>query len=401
MVESQSDVSFLLARWTHGRPIGGRLEACDGQAKEELSPSITLHSHSQHCFSPVQSGEPSRCEKFCNNVRERHKMGRVARYKKIKSFDPYSRENGGRVQLDRVGVWGLGDNGQKPKKRSKTSEKLRARKRKRKRVVDEYSKNEGFDVPPEAGDDFNLEDLVGTLKKQVPAQNNEAITVPAASAPRTSVKTSIGESQKAKASDTTTSAVEDDDDHMKANKLLKLEQQVLPKSSNATTTGKRMEGESKRAYHRRVKAETRQIIKEQRQENRNPEKKQRKKDFLNKKKKRKGANRVDLGRSQGNDADVDGGTYGDNDILVTAELAIAAREVETAVRFGEQAERPPSFRQLPRGATRKAQKHVSGRAMDEQDVAAEQEAMELVRRKALAQYQAIKVKRRSLGDFHL
>ena len=321
-------------------------------------------------------------------------MGRVARYKKIKSFDPFSRENGGRVELDKVGIWGLGDNGRKPKKRSKTSEKLRAQKRKRKRVDDS---NEGFDVPPEDGDNFNLEDLVGSLKKQAPARN-EASIVPAAPAPRTSVNTPIRALQPTKA--TTPVA---DDDHVKAAKLLKLEQQVLEKSSN-NTVGGRIEGESKRAYHRRVKAETRQIIKEQRQGNQNPEKKQRKKDFLtNKKKKKKGANRLYHGRSTGDDTDDADDTRGNghSDTLVTTEQAVALREKETAVRFGEQAERPPSFRQLPRGATRKAQKSSSGRAMDEKDVAAEQEAMELIRRKAVAQYQAIKVKRRQQRDFHL
>jgi hypothetical protein len=35
-------------------------------------------------------------------------MGRVAKYKKVKSFDPYSKKNRGNVDLGQVGVWGLG-----------------------------------------------------------------------------------------------------------------------------------------------------------------------------------------------------------------------------------------------------------------------------------------------------
>ena len=58
-------------------------------------------------------------------------MGRVAKYKKVKSFDPYSKKNGGNVDLSKVGVWGLGDNGRKAKKRSRRAEVLRRNKKRR------------------------------------------------------------------------------------------------------------------------------------------------------------------------------------------------------------------------------------------------------------------------------
>jgi hypothetical protein len=52
-------------------------------------------------------------------------MGRVAKYKKIKACDPYSKKNGGRVDLKKVGMWGLGGSDRKAKKRSQKSELLR------------------------------------------------------------------------------------------------------------------------------------------------------------------------------------------------------------------------------------------------------------------------------------
>ena len=104
---------------------------------------------------------------------------------------------------------------------------------------------------------------------------------------------------------------------------------------------------------------------------------------------------------------------------MTAEEALAAREAETRVRFGEQAERPPVFRHVPRGAaaaasatkTNKKDQGGGGRSknnnkkaratMSGEQIEAEQAAMEALRRKAQAQYALVKARRKQAGDFHL
>jgi hypothetical protein len=308
-------------------------------------------------------------------------MGRVARYKKVKSFDPYSKENGGRVQLDNVGIWGLGQVGRKPKKRSKTAEKLRTKRKKLK------SADNGFDAPPEKGDDFDVADLIGSLKKEIPPIEQIDLGTRVKDVARIAVK---APTQKL------SSILEDEREEKNVTKLLKLDAQVEKKQPAVVVLG-RMEGESKAAYRKRVKAETRQIIRRERMDQHNPEKRQKKKDFLNNKKKNKKRKRIaELGRDILEDQFDDDRSSG----LVTGERAVAARAAATEVVFGEQAERPPVFRQLPRGASTKTERKVGSRMRDEH-VEAEHEAMEKMRRTVQVQYAVIKRRRKDNGDFHL
>lgn len=352
-------------------------------------------------------------------------MGRVARYKKIKKCDPYSKENGGRLVLDRVGVWGFGDNGRKAKKRSKTAEKLRLLRKKRESSASATTSSssnkkqqrwggDDFDAPPVAGDDFDLADLLGTLKKDKPIVETTVAATKISVPVTTKTDLATTTTTTSVASKPATTAVHEDEQVQEA-KLLKVDKQLQKKESSSSFTVSlgRMEGESKRAYNRRVKAETRQIIKNQKVDNRNPEKKKRKKEFLNNKKKKK----QKKGQwTAGNDSDEDNDNNSDDDDhnapeakkggFVTGEQAVAARDI--AVKFGEQAERPPEFRQLPRGATKKkapgsTSMMASSKAhpMSQTRIAAEQEAMEVMRRKVQAQYAVIKSRRRSNRDFHL
>lgn len=313
-------------------------------------------------------------------------MGRVAKYKKIKACDPYSKKNGGKVDLNTVGIWGMGDNGRKPKKRSRRAEVLRANK-KQKREQDH-----GFDLPPSGRrDEFDMKDLEGSVKRQkmvnpmkddTPNKDEDLFAV-----------------DRVKVNGNVASIPKTDEDERKMARILNIKTQVRKEvEKKEIQKHARMEGESKNAYNKRTKSETRQIIK-QTTERKNPEKMQKKKEFLkNKKQKKKG--------NIAGDYDIKGDADDDeSEILITGERAIAMVD---EVKFGEQAERPPVFRQLPRGAKNKddslknkvaAAKLANG--MTEEDVAAESKAMELMRRKIQAQYAAIKIKRRMAGDFHL
>lgn len=312
-------------------------------------------------------------------------MGRVAKYKKIKACDPYSKKNGGKIDLAAVGIWGLGDNGRKPKKRSRRAEVLRANKKKKR------EQDNGFDLPPnEKQDEFDMKDLVGSVKRQKLINPMKEM-----SSDKDSLKVDL-----VPVNGNVATIPKTDEDEKKLARILQVKTQVKREvEKKDSQKHARMEGESKNAYNKRTKAETRQIIKQTTTEKRNPEKKLKKKEFLANKKKKKKGSTAPGGEVGGNQAD-----ESDNDVLITGERAIALVD---EVKFGEQAERPPTFRQLPRGAKKKedglknktAEKKSKG--MTQEDVEAENKAMDLMRRKIQAQYAAIKVKRRMAGDFHL
>jgi hypothetical protein len=80
--------------------------------------------------------------------------------------------------------------------------------------------------------------------------------------------------------------------------------------------------------------------------------------------------------------------------------------MEDKVHFGEQAERPPTFRQLPRGAKAKEDKTKKSsssktKGMTDDQVEAEKDAMDMMRRRVQAQYAVLKEKRKRSGQFHL
>ena len=323
-------------------------------------------------------------------------MGRVAKYKKVKSFDPYSKKNKGNVDLRMVGVWGLGDNGRRAKKRSKTAEKLHARKNKiksKKKSKNKFIDDGGFDVPPTENDEFDMSDLLGSVKRQKVETNILGSDDPALTNINSNKSNKNAKDASYDKIVTSTGHVasipKTDEDEIKVTRLLRLhEQQEKKTEKEKQLRHARMEGESKNAYSRRTRAETRQIIK-QTTSTKNQEKLEKKKEFLKNKKnkKRKGG-----GWNPYNDAD-----YRDDDTT----------SYDNPVRFGEQAERPPIFRQIPRGAKSKSKattqpsKSAKVDLMSEHQIEAEKNAMELMRRRVQAQYKAIKLKRKDVGDFHL
>lgn len=342
-------------------------------------------------------------------------MGRVAKYKKVKSFDPYSKKNRGNIDLPIVGVWGLGDNGRKAKKRSKKAERMHARKNQSKGGKNGKSKNNnafvddgGFDVPPMENDEFDMADLVGSIKRQkVETRGILGIDTPSAAKAASDGKNS-GDNQKNESYDkvvTSTGNVANipktEHDENKVARLLRLDKLEERKSEKEKQLGHaRMEGESKRAYAKRTRAETRQIIK-QTTTTKNHEKLQRKKEFLKNKKKNK-KRKGDWSNSYNDD---DGGDDFDS---YRSKRGKEPSPAEAPVRFNEQAERPPIFRQIPRGAksksntsTTKTMKGEKSEGMSEHQIEAERGAMELIRRRVQAQYKAIKSQRKTAGDFHL
>ena len=376
-------------------------------------------------------------------------MGRVAKYKKVKSFDPYSKKNNGQVDLSTVGVWGFGDSGRKVKKRSRRAEQLRQKNKKKRMNDKEYG---GFDLPPTdtCGDDFDLSDIVGTVKKQkkVMIDNSDDGKVGKdAAAAASNNNNDDNKKLSATKSTSATAAIEDDYvvDEKKVARILKLEQHDIEKKQKQNLENelyKRRDGESRNAYLKRTKKETRSIIQQTHQKQYNPEKRQRKKEFLtNKKKKQKKGNLDDGVRGRGGGSSGSSGRWGggggggdtdgdDDDAFAGGRNGkrysrtndddddddTDRNEKDTMIVFGEQVERPPVFRQLPRGAKQQSKQSATKKkgsnkkknddknaktTMTEEEIDAESHAMDLMRRKIQAQYAAIKRSRRQHGDFHL
>lgn len=299
-------------------------------------------------------------------------MGRVARFKKVKKgFNSWDNPN-------TVGVWGLMENGRKHKKRSKTSETLR---RQRKKKMDRQS----FDVAPDSGDDFDLKDIVGSLRKK-PKQEPEHESLHYTS----QQNNNKNDKNLVDFDSLPTASVEE-------RKLLQSVERQLTEKPVVKAQG-RMEGESKRAYNKRVKLETRQIIRTTAQQARNPEKKLRKKEFL-KNKKRKTNNKFLVDRDQDDDEPTVHANNKNNQQMSGVQ-SLQLRALETAPVFGEQAERPPEFKHLPRGCSKPPERSSSSKHKP-LDEGAEQQSMELFRRKVQAQYAVIKRQRRQNRDFHL
>jgi len=301
-------------------------------------------------------------------------MGRVARYKKIKAIDPFSKKNGGR-SISEV-TWGLGDDGRKKKKRSYTATELR-----RKRKKEDASDRGLFDLAPER-DDFDIKDMVNSLKKEkfvAPPIADDA----KAAAPRTMTKLEVPVSNQF--------MINSLEDEQRTARVLKIAVEAKPKEE----TMKRIEGESKKAFYKRVKQETRQLIRQDKLQTQNPEKRQRKKEFMNAKKKAKKGK----GSKQTEDSDLDsraGADDEEHDTFITGEQAARMSTIH------DQVERPPSFQQLPRGAVhKKATMAQNNKSSKNFQVLLEHKAMEEMRRKVQAQYALIKSKRKQEGDFHL
>lgn len=366
-------------------------------------------------------------------------MGRVARYKKVKSFDPYSKEskkksNHSRTLYDEY-IWGSSET-RKPKKRSARSMALRQQKvknqrpNKRKQTTNSNNNNDGFDAPPEK-DDFDLNDIVGSVKK-------EALTTIPKSEPSTTTQKAQPSSPPpptAAVSTLETLNKTDDLDTVKQKMTNeRKEHQELLRFTTQTKNGKlrqeknvfekKQEGESMRAYEKRIKEETRRIIdtnkltteketatsKQQQQQpgdDTTNKRRQRTKDYLQQKKLKRKKKLQSF--TNNNDKNEDDPTRGDSDDdnFVTGEEAIRQQQLA----FLNPVEQPPTFTQLPRGAPKRAKllhkprnskTNNSGRSsMDEAKIMAEQKSMEAMRLRVQSQYALIKAKRKQMGDFHL
>lgn len=402
-------------------------------------------------------------------------MGRVSKYKKIKSVDPYAKSKGrggSSIGNSRSAeyVWGTGDNGRREKKRSLKAQRHQAKKLSNategRRRMREAAGSGGFDLPISGKDDFDLADIVGSVRKEKRRRLDHGLVDPnsvasgaATAAGTSSVGTSKNEKNKknkkncaADAKDKSSSDVaqrasipETDADEKRVARILKLGAATASSASMGGAGGKalgggkaksgrsaappsastnhktagstkvtftgRREGESMRAFERRIKEETRLILLDQAAGSKitSKEKALRKKEFFKtlkgKKKRSKGGGGGGRNYAGSSDEEVDRNDD-DGGAFVTGERAVAAAAARGSA-LHDQVERPPTFELLPRGATRAASKDDMGSdskrggGMDSKKIRAEQRAMDSLRAKVQAQYAVIKQKRKRAGEFHL
>lgn len=349
-------------------------------------------------------------------------MGRVARYKKGKaSLNSYAGSEY---------TWGTGEVSTKKKKRSLTAEKHRTRKLKRRKGIHDDG---GFDLPPE-GDDFDMSDFVVKKQKKKslddllgPPQKHKTV-VPSNMKKASDDHPTGGEEGNTPVAKITNDSVRignitkkihiplDDKEELRAAKLLKLDPKTGKSLSKANTRETKIEGrrpgESMNAFKRRLKDETQIALannyKKTKESEADIEKKlekaQRKKEYARLRKLKK------KGKLATSDDDVD--DFNDDLARLRAQKAAKSTDGfitgEEAVRFLEQAAQPPIFNQLPRGANNKLKLKMKGvkgdkkPGLDEEKIEAEQNAMEIMRRKVQAQYALMKAKRKQEGgNFHL
>lgn len=337
-------------------------------------------------------------------------MGRVARYKKVKSVARH--HSGGEY------IWGS-NNGRSStkKKRSQIAEKLKEKKLKRKHKngfdgVDDS----GYDLPPSGKDEFDLSDpdfkvkkvkTQSVIKDDISSSMGSKSTSKTTTTPVPSATITTGNQVKIGNTIVSCTIPKDDVEERRAAKSLLVDTKSgKSKSENTNTIKKRQEGESMRAFNRRLREQTRLALAQdlkQRASNidinksgdgdgQPTGKKEKRKEYmkLKKLKKKKGVENVDESATEENEFH-----QGDHNSLTDQ------NDDSVLPSFLDQVEAPPSFNQLPRHAKKKKstdKKHVG---MDEKSIKAEQDAMEAMRRKIQAQYSIIKAKRRQEGSFHL
>ena len=107
-------------------------------------------------------------------------MGRVSRYKKVKSIDPFAKNGSWKSDVGDCSTF------RRVKKKSKTAIKMKEQKlnklqrrmrggnkndngiidRKKSGGCNGYGDDDGYDLPPDGEDEFDLKDLLGSIKKQ-------------------------------------------------------------------------------------------------------------------------------------------------------------------------------------------------------------------------------------------
>jgi hypothetical protein len=346
-------------------------------------------------------------------------MGRVARYKKVKSIDPFAKNGSWKSDVGDCSTL------HRVKRKSKTAIKMKEQKMSKlqrrsrgKGTGDDvrrgggsngWGDDDGYDLPPEGGDEFDMNDLMGSVKRQGHGQNlllleNDNANAGAAKLPSTSpsslpsrfvgVSSSTGNMPKTSAATNGKANARKNDATTAAITAKTPTREIIASCSNPTTAAKKRRGD--------VDASTGTSSKQEKR-----------KAFFEKKKMKKRKR----GRSDDDEDDDDNDdNYRDNrnpDAVLASKKHLVKQQnysdtmVARTAAFDVQAERPPTFTMLPRGASKLAKKKrdvgeytiSTGKEGDDdqQRIRKEKMDMEAMRERVMKQYAILRETRRNHG----
>lgn len=341
-------------------------------------------------------------------------MGRLSRYKKVKSVDPYAK-NGSSWKSD------IGDCStlHRVKRKSKTALKMKEQKmsklqrRVRGNKGEDSSKtrgtksggsngwgdDDGYDLPPDGGDEFDLNDLLGSVKKQRHKSNLLLDTNSVAQPIQTVSEKYTRKFQKVSEWDVAVASKGNE-----ANNNSK-------KQTNNSITNKKDTAKKGESSAITAKTSIREIIESCSHPKSNKQsdvlsssteisKQEKRKAFFDKKKlkKRKRSN----GEFDGDNSDDD-----DNQLHNNSSNKMTFRRPA----FDDQVERPPTFTMLPRGANKLAKNRKATQSGGKKDdnlsdddnltamrIRKEQQALEAMRERVMKQYAILRESRRGGSD---
>ncbi|KAL7465974.1 hypothetical protein ACHAXS_006298 [Conticribra weissflogii] len=345
-------------------------------------------------------------------------MGRVARYKKVKSIDPFAKKSTWDSDFGDTTCGSL----RRVKRRSKTALKLKEQKmkklqkrgkmgtseEKRKRGGSNgWGDDDGYDLPPDGEDEFDMADLMGSVKTQavkptkILESRNKTTTISSPSA--------IEEkwTRKVEAVDLRGISIEHGTNEKPSSSKGTQQKQADSKKSNInskknsaslTITAKTPTKDIIAAFSNpktaKAKNEKKQITITSPS---SMSKQEKRKAFMEHKKAKK--------RNRGNNFDGDNDDIGYNEYNAasgTKMAPIVARNV-----IGDQVERPPIFSTLPRGASKNKKPKTTKNSSQQNDKEREDEKAQRIRKEQLAlvamrdnvmkQYAILREKRRSGG----
>ena len=365
-------------------------------------------------------------------------MGRMSRYKKVKSIDPFAKNGSWKSDVGDCATLN------RKRRKSKTALKMKEQKmnklqrRMRGRRKDGAGKSggsngwaddDGFDLPPEGGDEFDLSDLMGSVKRQK-NKANHMLLLDIPSPARETVLPSVGGAEKypRKGERVNPQGISGKD--------------RAPTSKNhqkSNASSSKVKAENDRVLNITAKTPTREIIaaytnpksgKQKKKKNDEDDssgglsKQEKRKAFLAKKKlkKRKGSNGALL-------YDEDNEDYAKLQVLQWSQSHSSSSTQQKQPKkhsvkqhnysdtmiartpaIDDQVERPPTFSSLPRGANRLSknkkakQSSIDGGSLKEEDDTAkaqrirkEQRALESMRENVMKRYALLRESRRNGG----
>mmetsp|Transcript_18485 Transcript_18485/g.38763 ORF Transcript_18485/g.38763 Transcript_18485/m.38763 type:complete len:343 (-) Transcript_18485:91-1119(-) len=340
-------------------------------------------------------------------------MGRVARYKKVKSIDPFAKKSTWDSDFGDTTCGSL----RRVKRRSKTALKLKEQKikklqkrgkldvtggKRKKGGSNGWGDDDGYDLPPDCEDEFDMADLIGSVKKQdvkktkILESTNKIPTISAPSAAEENW------TRKVEAVDLRGVPIENSTNDKSSSSKGTQQKRADCKKSN-TNSKKNSDSLTITA-----KTPTKDIIaaysnpKAAKAKNKNNQititsptsmtKQEKRKAFMEQKKAKK--------RNRGIDFDSDDDNIGYNKYNSASGTKTAPFVARNAI--DDQVERPPIFSSLPRGASKNKKPKITKNSFQEnegedekaQRIRKEQLALEAMRENVMKQYAILRESRR-------